>query len=101
MNAALLATMKPSAFFINTARGPLVDEVALAEALYTEQIAGAATDVLSVEPPPADNPLFGAKNLIITPHIGWATQAARARLMDIAVENLRAFLAGTPQNVVN
>ena len=101
VNGALLATMKPSAFFINTARGPLVDEAALAEALNREQIAGAATDVLSVEPPPADNPLFGAKNLIITPHIGWATQAARARLMEIAADNLRAHLAGTPQNVVN
>ena len=101
VNAELLATMKPSAFFINTARGPLVDEAALADALNREQIAGAATDVLSVEPPPADNPLFRAKNLIITPHIGWATQAARARLMDIAVENLHAYLAGTPKNVVN
>jgi len=101
VNAELLATMKPSAFFINTARGPLVDEAALAEALNHEQIAGAATDVLSAEPPPTSNPLFDAKNLIITPHIGWATQAARARLMDIAAENLRAYLAGTPQNIVN
>ena len=101
VNAKLLATMKPTAFFINTARGPLVDEAALAEALNREQIAGAATDVLSVEPPPSDNPLFGAKNLIITPHIGWATRAARARLMETAAGNLKAFLEGAPVNVVN
>jgi len=101
VNAQLLSQMKPTAFLINTARGPLVDEAALAKALNEEQIAGAATDVLSVEPPPADNPLFGAKNIIITPHIGWATRAARERLMNIAADNLRAFLKGTPQNVVN
>ena len=101
VNAQLLSQMKPTAFLINTARGPLVDEAALAKALNEGQIAGAATDVLSVEPPPADNPLFGAKNIIITPHIGWATRAARERLMNIAVDNLRAFLKGTPQNVVN
>jgi glycerate dehydrogenase len=101
VNTGMLTTMKPSAFLINTARGPLVDEAALAKALNDGQIAGAATDVLSVEPPLADNPLFGAKNLIITPHIGWATRAARERLMNIAAENLRAFLIGKPQNVVN
>ena len=101
VNAQLLSQMKPTAFLINTARGPLVDEEALANALNDKQIAGAATDVLSVEPPPADNPLFSAKNLIITPHIGWATRAARERLMNIAADNLRAFLDGTPQNVVN
>ena len=101
VNAQLLSQMKPTAFLINTARGPLVVEAALAKALNEKQIAGAATDVLSVEPPPADNPLFGAKNIIITPHIGWATRAARERLMNIAADNLRAFLKGTPQNVVN
>jgi glycerate dehydrogenase len=101
VNAKLLGQMKSAAYLINTARGPLVNEAALAKALNEEQIAGAATDVLSVEPPPADNPLFGAKNLIITPHIGWATRAARERLMNIAADNLRAFLNGTPQNVVN
>ena len=101
VNAELLSLMKPTAFLVNTARGPLVNEADLAKALNEEQIAGAATDVLSVEPPPADNPLFGAKNLIITPHIGWATRAARERLMNIAADNLRAFLKGTPQNVVN
>ena len=93
--------MKPTAFLVNAARGPLVNEVDLAKALNEEQIAGAATDVLSVEPPPSDNPLFEAKNLIITSHIGWATRAARERLMIIAADNLRAFLNGTPQNVVN
>ncbi len=101
VNAELLATMKPTAFFINTARGPLVNEAALAETLNEERIAGAATDVLSVEPPAPDNPLFGAKNLIITPHIGWATQAARERLMETAVANVKAFLEGAPVNVVN
>lgn len=101
VNAALLEQMKPGAFLINTGRGPLVNEADLAVALTEGRIAGAATDVLSTEPPPADNPLLSAPNLIITPHIGWATRAARARLMEIAVENLRAFLAGTPQHVVN
>lgn len=96
-----LSLMKPSAFLINTARGALVDDGALAAALNCGRIAGVAVDVLSVEPPPADNPLLIAKNCIITPHIAWATQAARKRLMRITVENVRAFLAGTPQNVVN
>ena len=101
VNGSLLNQMKPTAFLINTGRGPLVNEADLTAALANNRIAGAATDVLSIEPPPADNPLLTAPNLIITPHIGWATRAARARLMEIAVENLRAFLAGTPQNVVN
>ena len=101
VNAERLALMKPTAFLINTGRGPLVDEGALADALNQSQIAGAAVDVLSVEPPPPGNPLLNAKNLVITPHIGWATQAARARLMEIAAANLRAFLAGSPVNVVN
>jgi glycerate dehydrogenase len=100
-NAARLARMKPTAFLINTSRGPLVDEAALADALNRGRLAGAAVDVLSVEPPPADNPLLTARNCLITPHIAWATQAARARLMKISVENVRAFLAGKPQNVVN
>ncbi len=101
VNTARLELMKPAALLINTARGPLVDEAALAAALNTGRIAGAALDVLSVEPPAANNPLLTAKNCIITPHIAWATRAARARLMDTAAANLRAFLAGTPQNVVN
>lgn len=101
VNARQLARMKPSAFLINTSRGPLVDEVALADALNRGQIAGAALDVLSAEPPPADNPLLNAKNCIITPHIAWAARAARARLLNVAVQNVRAYLAGRPQNVVN
>jgi glycerate dehydrogenase len=93
--------MKPSAFLLNTSRGQLVDEAALAEALNAERLAGAGLDVLSVEPPPADNPLLSARNCIITPHLAWATQASRARLLQVAIANIRAFLAGQPQNVVN
>ena len=81
--------------------GPLVDEAALAEALNCGRIAGAGLDVLSTEPPPADNPLLRAKNCCITPHVAWATAAARKRLLDTVVANVRAFLAGKPQNVVN
>ena len=92
--------MKPSAFLINTGRGPLVDEDALAEALNRGRIAGAGLDVLSQEPPPTTNPLLTAKNCIITPHIAWATKASRARLLATSVANVRAFLAGSPQNLV-
>ena len=101
VNASRLALMKPSAFLVNTSRGPLIDEAALATALNSGKLAGAAVDVLSVEPPPADNPLLTARNCIITPHNAWATKAARSRLMRIAVSNLRSFLAGRPENVVN
>ncbi len=101
VNAERLSWMKPSAFLLNTSRGALVDERALADALNTGRIAGAGLDVLSVEPPPSDNPLLHARNCIITPHQAWATRAARSRLMQIAVENVRAFLEGKPQNVVN
>jgi glycerate dehydrogenase len=101
VNAQKLATMKPSAFLINTSRGPLVNEVDLAAALNAGQIAGAGLDVLSVEPPPKDNPLLTARNCLVTPHIAWATHAARARLMKIAVDNLQGFLSGEPVNVVN
>jgi glycerate dehydrogenase len=101
INAARLSRMKPAAFLLNTSRGPLLDEQAVAEALNSGRIAGAAVDVLSVEPPRADNPLITAKNCIITPHIAWATRAARSRLMDVAVTNIREFLAGRPRNVVN
>jgi glycerate dehydrogenase len=101
LNAQRLSLMKPTAFLLNTSRGPLVDEPALAEALNSGRIAGAALDVLSVEPPPADNPLLAARNCLITPHMAWATRAARSRLMHIAVENVRAFKQGKPQNVVN
>ena len=100
VNAARLALMKPTAFLINTARGPLMNEADLAVALNGERLAGAAVDVLSAEPPRADNPLLSARNCIVTPHIAWATAAARRRLMEIAVRNVRAFLAGSPVNVV-
>jgi glycerate dehydrogenase len=101
MNAERLALMKPGAFLINTGRGPLIDEAALTDALNAGRLAGAALDVLSTEPPPGSNSLLSARNCFITPHIGWATKAARQRLMKIAVSNLRSYLAGQPQNVVN
>ena len=101
IQAKSLARMKRSAFLINTSRGPLVVEQDLADALNRGQIAGAAVDVLSTEPPAANNPLLSAKNCIVTPHIAWATREARARLMQTAVENVAAFMAGKPKNVVN
>ncbi len=101
VNAERLKLMKKSAFLINTGRGPLIDEQALAGALNSGRIAGAGLDVLSVEPPLADNPLLNAVNCHITPHIAWATRASRERLMKITVENVKSFLQGHPQNVVN
>lgn len=101
INKENLALMKKTAFLLNTSRGPIIVDEDLADALNREAIAGAGIDVLSTEPPPAGNPLFTAKNCIITPHISWATKEARARLMDIAVTNLHAFLAGKPVNIVN
>ena len=100
VNRERLALMKPTAFLINTARGPLVNENDLAEALRDGRIAGAAMDVLSVEPPPSANPLLSAPHCLITPHIAWATQSARRRLMQTVVENLSAFQQDRPQNVV-
>ncbi len=101
VNAARLGSMKPSAYVLNTSRGPVVNETDLAEALNTGKIAGAGLDVLSTEPPAADNPLLTAKNCFITPHIAWATKAARGRLLATVVANIRAFLDGRPQNVVS
>ena len=101
INAERLTLMKKSAFLINTSRGPLICEQDLADALNAERIAGAGLDVLSTEPPKPDNPLLTAKNCIITPHIAWATRSARQRLLDMTVENLAAYLAGKPQNVVS
>ena len=101
VNARRLALMKPTALLINTSRGGLIDEAALAEALNRGQIAGAGLDVLSVEPPPADHPLLSARNCYITPHQAWATKAARQRLLQAAADNIQAFLAGQPRNVVN
>jgi glycerate dehydrogenase len=100
INAERLSWMKPTSFLLNTSRGQLVDETALAAALNFDKLAGAGLDVLSVEPPPATNPLLTAKNCIITPHLAWATKSARSRLMQKAVENVRAFLSGKPQNIV-
>jgi len=101
INARTLAMMKPTAFLINTGRGPLIDEQALADALNAGRIAGAGMDVLSAEPPPPDNPLLEAKHCFISPHVAWATKAARQRLMDTAVANIKAFLDGSAVNVVS
>jgi len=101
VNKQRLALMKKTAFLINAGRGPLVDEQALADALNNGKIAGAGLDVLSSEPPDKDNPLLKAKNCFITPHIAWATRSARQRLLKVVVDNVAAFLAGKPQNVVN
>jgi glycerate dehydrogenase len=101
VNAVRLAQMKPSAILINTARGLLVNENDLAEALKSGRLAGAALDVLTTEPPVDGSPLLAARNCIVTPHIAWATKEARARLLTTALENLKAFLNGKPQNIVN
>ena len=101
VNAALLSRMKPTAYLINTGRGGLIDEPALKLALQSARLAGAALDVLSEEPPRNGSVLFDAPNCLVTPHIAWATREARQRLLDISVENVRAFLRGEPGNVVN
>jgi len=102
IDAEALTLMKPTAFVINCARGGIVDEPALVEALQTRKIAGAAVDVLSVEPPRDGNPLLAAKlpNLLITPHVAWASREARQRIIDQTVENIRAFKAGKPIRTV-
>ncbi|GAB3950574.1 D-2-hydroxyacid dehydrogenase [Spirosoma harenae] len=101
INQENLKRMKPTAFLLNTSRGPIVVDQDLADALNNDVIAGAGIDVLSLEPPAPDNPLFTAKNCLITPHIAWATKEARSRLMDITVANLSAYINGNPVNVVN
>lgn len=101
VNADKINLMKKNAFLINTSRGQLIKEHDLVLALNDNRIAGAALDVLSKEPPDENNPLLSAMNCIITPHIAWATKSARQRLMDIAVDNLKAFLDGKAKNVVS
>jgi glycerate dehydrogenase len=101
VNADRLALMKPTAFLVNTSRGGVVDAQALANALAAGRLAGAGVDVLDREPPPADDPLLAAPNCWVTPHLAWATREARSRLLDTAVGNVRAFLAGHPRNVVS
>jgi glycerate dehydrogenase len=101
INAERIGIMKNTAFLINTSRGPLIDETVLADALNNNKLAGAGLDVLSIEPPSNDNPLYNAKNCFITPHIAWATKSARSRLMDVAVNNVIAFQEGNLSNVVH
>ena len=100
INRQSIARMKNGVMIINTARGRLIDENALREALLSGRVLGAAVDVVSEEPIPANHPLLGLDNCLITPHIAWAPKESRQRLMDVAAENLRAFLNGTPQNDV-
>ena len=100
INADTLAKMKSSAILINTGRGPLIDDQAVADALADGRLAAFCADVLTQEPPQADNPLLKQPNAFITPHIAWASKEARVRLIQVATNNVRAFLSGTPQNVV-
>lgn len=101
VNTQRLAQMKSNSIVINTSRGPLIDNQALAQALHSGIIAGAGLDVLDVEPPPADNPLLQAPNCVITPHIAWNAVEARRRLMQIAADNLQGFISNKPVNVVS
>ena len=101
VNTALLERMKPSAYLINTSRGPLVKDADLAGALQRGKLAGAALDVISTEPIPPENPLLQAPNITITPHIAWAALAARRRLMQVTADNVAAFIAGKPINLVD
>lgn len=101
MNSASIEKMRDGAILINTGRGPLVNEADVADALTSGKLGAYCADVLSSEPPLASNPLIGAPNAFITPHVAWATIEARLRLMDIAVNNIKSFIAGSPTNVVN
>lgn len=101
INKERLALMKPTAFIVNTARGPLIDEAALIEALQEGRIAGAGLDVQEVEPPSDDNPLYYMDNVILTPHMGWRGLETRQRLVSIIADDIKNFLAGTPINVVS
>lgn len=101
INEDFISKMKPNAIVINTARGPSVNEKALADAINSGRIAGAGVDVLSTEPPKADNPLLSCPKCFITPHIAWAGHETRERLVGVVYDNLKAFIEGNPQNVVN
>lgn len=101
INADTLIKMKDGAILLNTARGPLIDEAAVADALRSGKLRGAAMDVVDSEPIPSDSPLLSAPNCVITPHMAWAPIEARQRILDITAENIRVFLAGKPMNVVN
>ena len=101
INRETLQHMKPSAILINTGRGPLVDDQAVASALAEGQLAAFCADVLTEEPPKVDNPLLSQPNAFITPHIAWATEEARSRLLQVAISNVRAFLNANPQNLVS
>ena len=101
INAATLQQMKPSAILINTGRGPLVDDQAVADALAKGAIAAYCADVVTEEPPRPDNPLLQQPNAFITPHIAWASMEARVRLLKVAIDNVRSFLNGQPQNVIS
>ena len=101
INKDNIAKMKDGVILLNTSRGPLIVEDDLVEALESGKVAAAAVDVVSTEPIKADNVLLKAKNCLITPHIAWAPKESRQRLMDIAVSNLEAFIAGNPINIVN
>ena len=101
VNASLLERAAPGLILVNTARGALIDDIAVAEALQSGRLGAYACDVLSTEPPAADHPILSAPNTYVTPHIAWATAAARGRIVRIMAGNLKAFLAGAPQNVVS
>ena len=101
VNKSTLSLMKKTAYIINTARGPLINEKDVADALNSGKIAGYAADVVCQEPMSKDNPLLTAKNCIITPHIAWAATETRKRLQGVVVENIKKYLAGNPQNVIN
>ena len=101
INSQTLQKMKPSAILINTGRGPLVNDQDVADALNSHRLQAFCADVLTEEPPKADNPLLGCENAYITPHIAWASSEARVRLLDVAISNVRAFVEGKPQNVVS